>query len=315
MSYCLGVIMIGFFKKKDKGMSQPEDPPLPDQLPPKPGDTSSQRSGLPEMPPLPNQGPEPSLFDMPPIPDKNANMQAMPEQRNTHDMIPNDIELNQPYSEQLSPDNLPDMDNLPERDNLSSNMADEPKLPNPEKYEEIPKHVESHLPKLPKMPEIKEPNASTLPLPEIDEEVPTPPPIFSEDSFYDTPEEIKHMVKDKKGKRIVSKDYIDKYNLNESEDRYEDRDIDKDDILQKRNHEIMNGPIFVDIDSFMTILGDVESIKNKVTASDDILQHLKEIKTSKDRELSKWRGSLEDIQRKMNYIDKTIFEKSVKKEV
>jgi len=63
----------------------------------------------------------------------------------------------------------------------------------------------------------------------------------------------------------------------------------------------------VNINAFRNMLGDVETIKNKIKSSELIMEHLKEIKESKDSELERWRSQIEDIQKKINYIDKLLF--------
>jgi hypothetical protein len=262
--------MFGFSKKKNKDVSGM--PPLPDQLPPI--DNTVSR---------PNQ-------------QTNANVP------NIHDQIPNDIHLNEPLPQLppmdgLSPDTLPSIEDVPT-----------PEEPNPENFrEQIPPNVS--LKQLPEIPMVKDDIKEVKPIvkqetpsPNVDDSVPKPPAIFSEDGFYETPEEIKHLLKEER-KDTIREDYVERYHLSDVEDKPVKELIDKPQI---RNIE-KQGPIFVDIESFRRMLGDIDTIKNDIKASEMIIQHLNEIKNSKDKELDRWRSSLEDMQRKLNYVDKVLF--------
>ncbi|MAG08044.1 hypothetical protein CMO89_01090 [Candidatus Woesearchaeota archaeon] len=71
----------------------------------------------------------------------------------------------------------------------------------------------------------------------------------------------------------------------------------------------IKGPLFVKQDSYKAILEGVSIIRNKLKESDDLVLNLNNIKNSKDKEFEKWRASLEDIQRKLIYVDKALYEK------
>lgn len=273
-----------------------------------------------KMPSSPNQG----LFPEAPGDTGKAS--------NIHDQIPDDIGLsnmkpissgeitprstnkpkNSAKQDIFAPENLPEIDEEAEA-TKAADFGDA-----------IPKQVSSeNLPPLPKVPEVREqepivagsriarikkPSKET-PVPEMDEDVPRPPPIFAEDSFYETPEEVQHLVGKKKGKPgKKDKDYIDKYHLDDMDVPSSSKEPFEKIEFKKYNKS--EGPIFVDIEAFKTLLGDIDSIKNDIKASTEILQHLNEIKNSKDEEFEKWRVSLEDMQRKINYIDKLVFKEA-----
>lgn len=289
---------MGLFKKKDKGMNNV--PPLPDQLPPI------------------EQGQFPPVGGMPPI-----------QEANTHDQIPNDIQLNPlvatPPPMNFSPDNLPNIDvpesNIPNPDNFSDNVPGDVQTMQPNELPSLPEinNEQLDLPELPELPD-GQPNPEiseapyaleeSVPAPEVsqqmpepipeEDEVPEPPAIFSDSSFYETPNEIKHLVKERKEEQAH-------YYVPEEQEAYEAPGTEA--IGEKPETKVYQrtGPIFIDIDSFRTMLGDIDTIKGDIKSSEIILEHLQEIKNSKDKELERWRLQLEDIQRKVNYVDKALF--------
>jgi len=66
-------------------------------------------------------------------------------------------------------------------------------------------------------------------------------------------------------------------------------------------------PLFVKSDDYKEIMKDIKGIKSKINESENILVNLNEIKAQKDKEFSKIHKQIEDIQRKLIYIDKTVF--------
>jgi hypothetical protein len=67
-------------------------------------------------------------------------------------------------------------------------------------------------------------------------------------------------------------------------------------------------PVFVDVEHFKDILDDLNSTKLDLKEGMEIMQKLEEIKLEKDKNFDKWKSQLEDIQRKLIFIDKTLFE-------
>lgn len=70
------------------------------------------------------------------------------------------------------------------------------------------------------------------------------------------------------------------------------------------------GPLFVKIDDYKAILHGISVVKNNVDEANNIIKRLGTIRTEKDKEFEKWKSKLEDLNRKLVYIDKTIFEAS-----
>lgn len=332
------LLMISLFKKKESN-TQKSMPPLPDDLE---ENNSMQNDMLDDLPPLPGL-------------DENSS-----KTQNTHDSIPNDISVNPNRNNSFSPENLPEL----EEDNDSTNDTSELSEPVPEgmmanESMDLPSlpTINSNRFKLPEIPNVDADNTTpnpgnpsynrmeidknnnnqkfvlsneiSEPKPEMDDSIPEPPAIFSEEGFYNTPSEVKHLVKEKdryvktfdeptettddyQMERIeISRDTLESLNksMNYDVEGYNDNisdsneNFDLDTSRQNKN----NGPIFVDINSFKTMLDGVDTIKQDIKKSEDILQSLNKIKDSKDKELERWRLQLEDIQRKISYVDKVIF--------
>jgi len=68
-------------------------------------------------------------------------------------------------------------------------------------------------------------------------------------------------------------------------------------------------PVYVKIDDYKDILEIVGLIKNKISETRSALQKLVELKAQEEQELEHWRQELDEIQRKVEYIDKALFEK------
>ncbi|MDP7140797.1 MAG: hypothetical protein QF362_01455 [Candidatus Woesearchaeota archaeon] len=79
----------------------------------------------------------------------------------------------------------------------------------------------------------------------------------------------------------------------------------EEDVAERK----VSGPLFVKQDSYRSILEGISIIKDKLKQSEDLVLNLNNIKNSKDKEFERWRTSLEDMQRKLIYVDKILYEK------
>lgn len=68
------------------------------------------------------------------------------------------------------------------------------------------------------------------------------------------------------------------------------------------------GPAYVRMEDYRIMLEGTGRIKDNLGEAADLVIRLNELKNEEDREFEKWRTQLEDIQRKLTYIDKVIFE-------
>ncbi len=77
--------------------------------------------------------------------------------------------------------------------------------------------------------------------------------------------------------------------------------------MPEEKPEIKAGPIFIKIDKYRDVLKEVNKIKADFDKSKSILSSMVEIKASEDKELESWKYGLEDIRKKLSFIDNSIF--------
>lgn len=68
--------------------------------------------------------------------------------------------------------------------------------------------------------------------------------------------------------------------------------------------------VFVKIDEYNDILDIIALINEKVNQSRTILGKINDLKNQEDSELDAWKNSLDDVERKLRFIDQTLFEPS-----
>ncbi len=66
--------------------------------------------------------------------------------------------------------------------------------------------------------------------------------------------------------------------------------------------------VFVKIDEYNDILDIIALINEKVREARMILGKIDDLKNQEDLELDAWKASLDDVERKLRYIDQTLFE-------
>lgn len=76
---------------------------------------------------------------------------------------------------------------------------------------------------------------------------------------------------------------------------------------EKRAFEHARKEVYVRVDKFKSVLDGISMIRASVRKSDEALMRLENIKNSKDRAFDKVKLSLEDLQKKLIFIDKTLF--------
>ncbi|MFH0875579.1 MAG: hypothetical protein V1859_06580 [archaeon] len=66
--------------------------------------------------------------------------------------------------------------------------------------------------------------------------------------------------------------------------------------------------VFVKIDEYKDILDIIELIQEKVKEAKTILGKINDLKNQEDSELELWKNGLDDVERKLSFIDQTLFE-------
>tara|TARA_Y100000310_G_C20693181_1_gene823730 strand:- start:1977 stop:2585 length:609 start_codon:yes stop_codon:yes gene_type:complete len=67
-------------------------------------------------------------------------------------------------------------------------------------------------------------------------------------------------------------------------------------------------PSYMKVDDFKEMLGGIQITKQNLKECDEIFSRLNQLKNDEDKEFEKWRSKLEDLQRKLIYVDKVLFE-------
>jgi len=83
---------------------------------------------------------------------------------------------------------------------------------------------------------------------------------------------------------------------------------EKHEADEKPRREVPTEPVFVNVGSYKGIMDSVVVIKNNLKEAEEVIERMNGIKNEEDKEFEKWRQSLEDVQRKISYVDKVIFE-------
>jgi tetrahydromethanopterin S-methyltransferase subunit G len=66
--------------------------------------------------------------------------------------------------------------------------------------------------------------------------------------------------------------------------------------------------VFVKIDEYKDILDIMELISEKVKEAKTIMGKINDLKNQEDAELELWKSGLDDVERKLGFIDQTLFE-------
>ena len=67
-------------------------------------------------------------------------------------------------------------------------------------------------------------------------------------------------------------------------------------------------PVFVKIDDYKDVLDVVELLKAKIAEAKSLHGRINDLKNEEDVELEIWRNNLEEVERKVHYMDTTLFE-------
>jgi len=67
------------------------------------------------------------------------------------------------------------------------------------------------------------------------------------------------------------------------------------------------GPKFVTAATFQTVLTQADSIRDSIKETEETIRKIEGLKDAEQKELERWRSHIEDVEKKLNYIDKTIF--------
>lgn len=72
--------------------------------------------------------------------------------------------------------------------------------------------------------------------------------------------------------------------------------------------EKTTAPVFVKINEYKEILDIVDVMKQKIKESNNTLEKIKAVKTEEDREIKDWEKNLDEITKRLVFIDRAFFE-------
>lgn len=77
--------------------------------------------------------------------------------------------------------------------------------------------------------------------------------------------------------------------------------------LDERDDLVLRKPIYVDLDLFKAMTDEIEMVKKHLKEMDDGISRLEDFRGDEQKEFEKWRKSLEDVQRKLIFADRSLF--------
>lgn len=67
-------------------------------------------------------------------------------------------------------------------------------------------------------------------------------------------------------------------------------------------------PVFIKIDEYKDVLDILDLTKAKIKEARSLVEKINELKNAEDSELNAWHNSLDDVEKRVLFIDKTLFE-------
>lgn len=65
-------------------------------------------------------------------------------------------------------------------------------------------------------------------------------------------------------------------------------------------------PAFVAVNDYKRIINDTNTIRAKLMDAESFIKRLSDIKNEEERTFDKWRNQLEDVEKKLSYVDQLI---------
>ncbi|MBW2979293.1 hypothetical protein DRZ77_01115 [Candidatus Woesearchaeota archaeon] len=70
-------------------------------------------------------------------------------------------------------------------------------------------------------------------------------------------------------------------------------------------------PVYVKVDEYKDVLDLLNMIKNKLAEAKELLSRINELKNEEDAELELWHSGIEEIEKKIEFVDKALFRPSM----
>jgi len=68
------------------------------------------------------------------------------------------------------------------------------------------------------------------------------------------------------------------------------------------------GPSFVAVEDYKRIITDSNTVRSKLMAAEKFVRRLSDLKNEEERAFEKWKKQLEDVEKKLTYVDQLIAE-------
>jgi len=81
---------------------------------------------------------------------------------------------------------------------------------------------------------------------------------------------------------------------------------EKEELKKIESHEFIK-PLFVDIGSFKIIIDELGHVKNIAKESEEAISRVDDFAGDQETEFDRWQNQLSDMQKKLIFVDKTIF--------
>ena len=182
---------------------------------------------------------------------------------------------------------------------------------------------EKELPSLPEMPKppVKE---KPLPSPKIEElPVPLPPPAEKQDLEFPEIPEVPHEepapTPEPREELEIPSITLPEEEKEQLPPRYESpfsEEIlppptqmvkEEKPLFKAMLREEPLKQMFISIDDFHAILNGLNEAKKTLTQSETLVEELNKIKNKEDKIFEDWKGQIEDIERKLSYLDQAIY--------
>jgi hypothetical protein len=104
------------------------------------------------------------------------------------------------------------------------------------------------------------------------------------------------------------KEAVEKPRPAPSMERMERRAIEKQrEELEEREELKLTKPLFIPAESYKELLEEIGLAKSILKENEDIITRVSEFKEDEDKEFNKWESQFKDMQKKLIFIDKTLF--------
>lgn len=182
-----------------------------------------------------------------------------------------------------------------EKGNFPEEELDVPPAPPSIEHEDL--GLESLGEEMPKPPELPE-------LPQIEEEPELKMPEIPKAFPKEIPDVSPHVTEE-----IPKKPEIPRF---KPERFVPEEDTAKKPVARPRaygeSHEITK-PIFIKLNSYRNVLDEIEVIKGHLNSFEEVSLRLDGLKDGKDKKFARWNDIFKDMQKKLIFVDKTLFAK------